>query len=191
MTYNFGFAFPIPHSPFPMNVVLIGYRGTGKTTVAQQLALRLGWDWVDADVEIELRAGKSIAAIFADDGEPTFRELESHVLAATIGRPQIVLAAGGGVVLREDNRRLLRTAGKVVWLTADVATILARVAADQTTAIRRPQLTTAGGEAEVRQLLARRTPLYRELADLEIDTEGRTPAEIVEEIVEAMLNDKC
>ncbi len=166
-----------------MNVVLIGYRGTGKTTVAQQLALRLGWDWVDADVEIELRAGKSIAAIFADDGEPAFRDLESQVLAAMIGRERIVLAAGGGVVLREENRRLLKTAGKVVWLKADVATILARVAGDQTTAGRRPQLTTAGGEAEVRQLLAQRTPLYRDLADLEIDTEGRTPAEIVEEIV--------
>ena len=174
-----------------MNVALIGYRGTGKTTVAQQLALRLGWDWVDADVEIELRAGKSIASIFADDGEPVFRDLESQVLAQTIVRDRIVLAAGGGVVLREENRRLLRTAGKVVWLTADVTTILARVAGDQTTASRRPQLTTAGGEAEVRQLLAQRTPLYRELADLEIDTEGRTPAEIVEEIVGKMLNDKC
>jgi shikimate kinase len=174
-----------------MNVVLIGYRGTGKTTVAQQLALRLGWDWVDADVEIELRAGKSIAAIFADEGEPAFRDLESQVLAATIGRERIVLAAGGGVVLREENRRLLRTAGKVVWLTADVATILARVAADRTTAVRRPQLTTAGGEAEVRQLLAQRTPLYRQVADMEIDTEGRSPAEIVEEIARKMLNDKC
>jgi shikimate kinase len=173
-----------------MNVVLIGYRGTGKTTVAQQLALRLGWDWVDADVEIELRAGKSIASIFADDGEQTFRDLESQVLAATIGRARIVLAAGGGVVLRDDNRRLLGTAGKVVWLQADVATILARVAGDQTTAGRRPQLTTAGGESEVRQLLAQRTPLYHELADLEIDTEGRTPAEIVEEIVEEMIKDK-
>jgi shikimate kinase len=169
-----------------MNVVLIGYRGTGKTTVAQQLALRLGWDWVDADVEIELQAGKSIVAIFADDGEQAFRDLESQVLATTIGRERIVLAAGGGIVLRDENRRLLRTAGKVVWLTADVATILARVAGDQTTAGRRPQLTTAGGEAEVRQLLARRTPLYRELADLEIDTDGRTPAEIVEEIIKVM-----
>ena len=170
----------------PMNVVLIGYRGTGKTTVAQQLALRLGWDWVDADVEIELRAGKSIAAIFADEGEPAFRDLESQVLAETIGRERIVLAAGGGVVLREENRQLLRTAGKVVWLTADVATILARVAADQTTAIRRPPLTTAGGEAEVRQLLAQRTPLYRQVADQEIDTEGRSPAEIVEEIIKVI-----
>jgi shikimate kinase len=174
-----------------MNVVLIGYRGTGKTTVAQQLALRLGWDWIDADVEIELRAGKSIAAIFADDGEPTFRDLESQVLAATIGRERMVLAAGGGVVLREENRRLLRTAGKIVWLKADVATILARVAADQTTAGRRPQLTTAGGETEVHQLLQKRMPLYQELADLEIDTKGRTPSEIVEGIMTKMLDDKC
>src|SRR4051812_7830484 len=99
-----------------MNIALIGYRGTGKTAVAQQLALALGWDWVDADVEVELRSGKSIAAIFADDGEAAFRDLESAVLADLIDREQAVLALGGGVILREHNRELLRRAGLVVWL---------------------------------------------------------------------------
>ena len=74
-----------------MNVVLIGYRGTGKTTVARPLSLRLGWDWVDADVEIEIRAGRSIAAIFADLGEPAFRDLESAVLADLVERPNLVV----------------------------------------------------------------------------------------------------
>jgi shikimate kinase len=95
---------------FTMNIALIGYRGTGKTTVAQQLALRLGWDWVDADVELELRAGKSIAAIFADDGEPAFRDVETIVLSDVIRRDRTVLALGGGVVLRPENRALLRPA---------------------------------------------------------------------------------
>lgn len=172
-------------------ITLIGYRGTGKTTVARQLALALGWEWVDADVEIELRAGKSIAAIFADDGEAKFREVETQVLADLAARARsledrLVVAAGGGAVVREDNRRTLGNAGPVVWLVADVATILARVAADETTAARRPNLTTSGGEPEVRQLLAARTPLYRACATLEVDTSGKSPAEIVREIVKGL-----
>src|SRR5262245_40480567 len=104
-----------------MVVALIGYRGSGKTAVAQLAALRLGWDWVDADVEIELRAGKSIAAIFADTDEATFRDLESAVLADLLQRDKTVLALGGGVILREANRNLLQTVrsehdGKIVWL---------------------------------------------------------------------------
>ena len=82
-------------SAFPL--VLIGYRGAGKTTVAQQLALALGWEWIDADVEVELRAGKSIAAIFADDGEQVFRDWEAQTLADSLRRERVVLAAGGGV----------------------------------------------------------------------------------------------
>src|SRR5690348_4091507 len=100
----------------PQNLVLIGYRGTGKTTVAQLLALRLGWDWIDADVELELRAGKSIAAMFADDGEPAFRELETQVLADLVRREKAVIAAGGGAVMKDANRAALALAGCVVWL---------------------------------------------------------------------------
>ena len=196
---------------------LIGYRGVGKTSVAQLLALRLGWDWVDADVEIELRAGKSIAAIFADDGEPAFRDLESAVIAELtgVGQPsrlskdkrdafptpdltgqagtplhevsRLVLACGGGAVLRLENRQALQAAGKVVWLQARPETILERIATDATTAGRRPQLTTSGGAIEVQELLAQRLPLYQQCANLTIDTEGKSPAEVAEEIL-ARLN---
>ena len=86
-------------------IALIGYRGTGKTTVAQLLARRLGWDWVDADVEVELRAGKSIAAIFADDGEPAFRDLEAQVVAELCSRERTVFASAAGPILREDQSR--------------------------------------------------------------------------------------
>src|SRR5262245_20065648 len=127
-----------------MNLSLIGYRGTGKTTVARLLALQLGWEWVDADVEIQLRAGKSIATIFADDGETAFRDLESLVTVALAGRNRIVIATGGGVVLREENRRRLRLSGKVVWLMAAPQTIMARMAQDSSTGERRPALTKAG-----------------------------------------------
>src|SRR5258707_496267 len=169
-----------------MNIALIGYRGTGKTTVARQLARSLGWDWIDADVEVELAAGKSIAAIFADDGEPAFRDREAIVLADLIQRDHTILALGGGVVLRPANRTLVRQAGRVVWLTATPETIAERMAADATTSSRRPNLTAAGGLDEIRRLLNERSPLYRQCCDLEIDTEAKAPAEVAAEILEKL-----
>lgn len=177
---------PADASGSSLRLALIGYRGAGKTTVARQLALALGWDWVDADVEIELRAGKSIAAIFADDGERAFRDLESQVLADLLGRERLVAAAGGGAVLREANRQALAARARVVWLRASVDTILERVAQDASTAGRRPNLTTSGGAAEVIELLSQREPLYRQCAEIEIDTEGKTPPAIAAEIVERL-----
>ena len=165
-----------------MNVILIGYRGTGKSTVARLVAERLGWQWIDADVEIEKRAGKSIASIFADESEDRFRDLESAMLQDCAGRNRIVLAAGGGAVLRAENRKLLRQLGHVVWLCASPETILKRVAADPTTSTRRPNL-TAGGEQEVLDLLAARTPIYRQCAHRMVDTEDRTPDDVADEIV--------
>ena len=96
--------------------------------------MRLGWDWVDADVEVELRAGKSIAAIFADDGEPAFRDLEAAVVADLCRRERTVIALGGGAVLREDNRAAIARCGAVVWLQASVDAIVAAAGAR----IRRP-----------------------------------------------------
>jgi shikimate kinase len=164
------------------SILLIGYRGTGKTTVAKLLAARRGWDWIDADDEIERRAGKSIAEIFADDGEAVFRNLESHVVADPCRWRRAVIALGGGAVMNEENRTAIRLAGRVVWLTATVETLSRRLAADATTASRRPNLTSSGGMTEIETLLATREPIYRACATFEVDTEGKTPAEIVEEI---------
>jgi shikimate kinase len=174
-------------------IFLIGYRGTGKTTVARELAARLGCDWIDADDVIEARAGKSIAQIFADDGEGTFRDLEAGAVGALsrpstssgpIGKRHKVVALGGGAVLREENRLAICSAGGlVVWLMASTDTILERVAADSATANRRPNLTTGGGRSEVEALLAQRTPLYRECATLIVDTEGKSAAAVADEIV--------
>ena len=167
-------------------IALIGYRGTGKTTVARLLALKLGWDWVDADVEVELRAGKSIAAIFSDEGEQAFRDLEAEVTAQLCQRISTVLALGGGVVLREDNRKMLEQCGAVVWLRAEAATIARRMAGDETTSERRPNLTNHGGRTEIDQLLAERTPIYRSCATLEVDTDNREPAEIADDVASAI-----
>lgn len=153
-----------------MNLVLIGYRGAGKTLVAQRLALALGWNWVDADVEIELAAGASIKAIFEAGGEARFREFEAATLQQLAERDQTVIAAGGGVVLREENRRLLAAMGKVIWLKAPIDALARRIAIDATTAQRRPNLTAQGGRDEIARLLAQREPLYRQCADLEVET---------------------
>ena len=166
-----------------MLLSLIGYRGTGKSTVARLVALGLGWEWIDADVEIEWRAGKSIKAIFEDDGESTFRDLESAMLADLCRRQNVVLALGGGVVLREENRRTIKSAGPVVWLTASAEALAERIAADATTAERRPNLTAQGGITEIIAMLDRRAPLYRECASHVVDTEGKAPAAVADEIV--------
>lgn len=164
-------------------IALIGYRGTGKTTVAQQIALRLGYDWVDADVEIELALGKSIAEIFAELGEAAFRATETRVLNELCQRERAILALGGGAVLAPANRGLIKKCRAVVWLTASAETLEQRLAGDPTTAQRRPKLTDRGGRTEIEALLTQREPIYRACATLEVDTEDRTPAEIAEQIV--------
>jgi shikimate kinase len=166
-----------------MILTLIGYRATGKTTLAKLLAAGLGWDWIDADVEIERRAGKSIAQIFAQQGEPAFRDLEAEVIADLCRRDRLVVAAGGGAPLRPQSRRAMREAGKVVWLTAKPETILARMSADSTTAARRPDLTNKDPLAEIDHLLEIRTPIYQESAHVAVDTEGKTPEELMATII--------
>jgi shikimate kinase len=166
-----------------MNLVLIGYRATGKTSLARLLAERLGWDWIDADVEIERRAGKSIKRIFAEDGEPAFRDLEAEVIADLCRREQLVLAAGGGAPMRPQSRQAMRASGKVVWLKAKPETIHARMSGDATTSSRRPDLTDKGGLEEIVQLLARREPIYRESAHWEVDTESKSLEHLTDEIL--------
>jgi shikimate kinase len=167
-------------------IALIGYRGTGKTTVAQILARQMKWDWVDADVEVELRAGKSIAAIFADEGEQAFRDLESLVVDDLCTRERTVLALGGGVILRETNRSRIATCQAVVWLQASAEVLAERIAQDAATAGRRPNLTNHDGRTEIEVLLAQRDPFYRTCATLEVDTENKEPAEIAGEIFAAV-----
>jgi len=164
-------------------VTLIGYRATGKTTLAKLLAERLGWDWIDADVEIEHRAGKSIAKIFAEEGEPAFRDLEARVIADLCRSEHLVLAAGGGAPLRLESRQAMRQAGQVVWLKARPETIGARMSGDATTASRRPSLTDKNPWDEIVQLLQVREPIYRETAHFAIDTEGKSPTELTVEIL--------
>lgn len=166
-------------------IALIGYRGTGKTTVARHLARILGFDWVDADVEIELQAGKSIAEIFSESGEPVFRDLESQIVARLSQQERTVVALGGGAVLRKENQICLADCRLVAWLKAPAEVIAERLEADPTTAGRRPNLTNHGGRTEIDQLLRHREPIYRACATLEVDTEDKDPTEIADEIASA------
>ena len=165
-------------------IFLIGYRGSGKTTVGRALAARLGWDFLDADERIESAAGMSIKDIFATQGETAFRDRESAVLTQLAALTRTVVATGGGVVLREPNRALLRS-GFVAWLTASAETLARRIHDDPTTATRRPNLTASGGVEEVRALLAVRTPLYAELADFVADAEQLSPDAAADAILAA------
>jgi shikimate kinase len=168
-------------------LALIGARGTGKTTVGRLLAARRGWDFADVDDRIEAGAGKSVADIFATEGEAGFRDREAAALAELCARPRCVVATGGGAVVRESNRPLIRGAGFVVWLTAAPEVLWARLCADPATAARRPNLTAAGGAAEVRALVAAREPLYRALADFALDTGTLSPEAAADAILTAWI----
>src|SRR5438552_4248605 len=154
-----------------MNVVLIGYRGSGKTTVGQKLADRLWLSFVDTDEMITRAAGKMIREIFEQDGEGKFRELEIAAIREACGRKDHVIALGGGAVLRQENRDLLKQAGhKIVYLRCDPQVLLQRIASDPETGSMRPDLThLGGGIEEIRHLLAQREPLYREIMNFELD----------------------
>jgi shikimate kinase len=167
----------------PGHLVLIGYRGTGKSTVGRRLATALGLPIADADLEIVRRASKSIRAIFDEQGEDAFRDLESSVLADLLAAGRSVIATGGGVVLRPSNRTRLETAGTIVWLRAKPESILARLAADRQTGENRPPLTDKAAAAEVVELLKIRAPLYQSLAHEIVDTDEKTPEAIAREIL--------
>jgi len=166
-----------------MTLTLIGYRGTGKSSVAAPLAARLGFTSIDADAEIERRAGHTIREIFANEGESAFRQRERAVLEELFARDRLVIAAGGGAVLDATTRGRMRTAGPVIWLRASVDAIERRIAEDVSTASRRPALTALGGRREIEATLAIREPLYRECAGIIVDTDGRSIDEIVEQIL--------
>jgi len=165
-----------------MNVFLIGYRGTGKSTVSRLVAERWGRAWVDADEWLERKAGRTIREIFASDGETAFRDLETEVVVELAARDETVIALGGGAILRETNRTAIRGRGLVVWLQASAPVLASRLQHDPSTGERRPALTSLSGLAEIEQLLAVREPLYRLCADLVIDTEDREPADVADEI---------
>ena len=166
------------------NVVLIGFMGTGKTSVGRLLATRLGCAFHDLDKKIEERHGMSIPEMFAQHGEAYFRACEKDAVRAASARTNLVIATGGGTVKDAENVALLRTNGILVALAADVDTILQRTQ----TRGKRPVLDGADAgdrRAAVARLLEERRHLY-ESADITVDTSGRAPLEVAEHIMQAL-----
>jgi shikimate kinase len=158
------------------NLVLIGMMGTGKTEVGKRLAAKLGWCLADTDELLKQRAGQSITEIFRCHGEPYFRGLERELIRELAKRRGLVIATGGGVVLNAENIADLRAGGILVWLEAKTETLFARLQGDES----RPLF---GCEADLTALLCAREPLYRDAAQLRVDTTGRTVLQVAEEIL--------
>ncbi len=167
-----------------MNVILIGYRGCGKSTIGRKLADRLWQTFVDVDELIVRRAGKTIKRIFEEDGEPHFRDIESDVLREVLAADETVIALGGGTVIREENRRLIQASrSKVIYLRCEVEVLHQRIHADDKTSETRPALTHLGGNLEEIQLkLAEREPLYRQVMTAEFDVTHQTVDDAVHRI---------
>lgn len=161
-----------------INIVLVGFMGTGKTSVANQLAAMTGMRLLDMDTSIEERAQKPITRIFSEDGEPAFRKLE-HELAAELATPHnLIISTGGGIVVNPENVQMLSQGGLVVCLQASVDEILRRVAHDTT----RPLLQTQDRRAKIETLLAARKHLY-DAIPFQIQTNGRAVSDIAQEIL--------
>lgn len=150
----------------PENIYLVGLMGAGKTTIGKALAKRLGWRFVDSDHEIEARTGVNIPTIFEIEGETGFRRRETQVLRELTALSNIVMATGGGAVIAEENRRLLRENGLVAYLDVSPAQLYERTRHDRN----RPLLQVPDPLKRLQELLAVRDPLYREVADLVIDS---------------------
>ena len=170
-------------------ITLIGYRGTGKSTVAAILSHLLGVPWCDADIRLEEKRGCSITTLIREQGQNYFRDEESLLLKELLVDCAGVLATGGGVVLRQHNRELLHSAGRpTVWPTASAEVVRSRLALDPTTAQRRPALSGTDPLAEVASALEAREPLYRECADLIIDTHSATADQAARAIIDWLEN---
>jgi shikimate kinase len=162
-----------------MNIVLIGYRGTGKSSVARLLAERLNWPLISTDTELVKKAGMPVPEIIKTRGWDYFRNLESHICHQLGTKDRTIIDTGGGAILRKENVEALRQRGRIFWLTAEIATIAERIKSNAD----RPSLTGKKSFVEeIEEVLAERLPLYQAAADHTIPTDGRTIADIADDI---------
>lgn len=173
---------PAPEG-IPENIFLVGLMGAGKTTVGKLLAKRLGKVFYDCDQEIERATGVKVPVIFEIEGEVGFRAREAKMLAELVNRKNIVLATGGGAVLAEANRKLLSENGVVVYLRAATAGLWQRTRHDKN----RPLLKTADPRARLEQLFAERDPLYRDVADIIVDTGDQSLSSLAHKLEHKLL----
>lgn len=163
------------------NVILVGFMGSGKSSVGRVLARRLQFQFVDTDLIISQNAGCEISAIFASQGEEAFRDLETEALRSMGAMEHCVIATGGGIVVKERNHALLRSLGVVVCLKADPEVIFERVSRNT----KRPLLQTPDPRATVMALLAARQPLYEHVAEVTIDGSSLQHEEVADQVIDA------
>ncbi|MHC4182650.1 MAG: shikimate kinase [Planctomycetota bacterium] len=166
-----------------MNIVLIGFRGTGKSTVGKLLANRLKRDFIDTDEYIESATGKTIKDIFEEEGEESFRKTEVETIAKLSKMKNKIIAAGGGVVLRDKNVKSLKSNGFLILLEATPEIIHDRIRQDKKTTQQRPSLTNKKSFDEIKHLIDKRQPLYENAANYTINTSYVSCEDIVEEII--------
>ena len=166
------------------NIVLEGFMGSGKSTVSELLSEELMLELIDTDEVIEDTEGRTINEIFETEGEASFREMETDLLEAIDSDHwrEFVISLGGGMPVKEENRELLRKIGKVIYLRAKPETIFERVKDDD----KRPLLKTEDPLAKIEELLEKRAAFYEDVADMIIDTDGKTPSEITKEIIDKL-----
>ncbi len=166
------------------NIILEGFMGSGKTTVSELLADKLSLDLIDTDEAIEDTEGRTIKDIFAAYGEDAFRQMETELLSDIVKDHwrNMVISLGGGLPLREENRALLKEAGKVIYLKTSPESVYERIKGDTT----RPLLACEDPMARIKELLDERSKIYESAADIVVSTDGRTPLEVTEEIIEKL-----
>lgn len=172
--------------PFDQNIVLIGFMGTGKTTVANALRQRFGMDVIEMDQIIAEREGMSISEIFRVHGEPYFRDAETRLLVELQQQSNVVISCGGGTPLREVNVAEMKKNGKVVLLTAEPETVFDRVKDSHD----RPVIENNKNAAYIAELMEQRRPKYEAAADIIIHTDGKSAAQICEEIAAEVCAEK-
>lgn len=172
-----------------MNIILIGYRGSGKTSAGRELAKLLDRPFFDTDRMVFAKTGRTIREIVEASGWQAFREAEKAVIAELSGFDRVVVALGGGAVMDPDNVSMLRAGGRFVWLQADARILALRMGREQNGAAQRPSLTGAGVLAEIEEVLKVRLPVYRAVADAIVDTAGKDIAGIAAEIASRLGND--
>jgi shikimate kinase len=173
-----------------MNIILIGYRGSGKTTVGRELARLLGRPFFDTDRMIFAKTGRTIPEIVETSGWQAFREVEKTVIAELSSLDDAVIAVGGGAVMNPDNVAMLGERGLFVWLRADARVLALRMGKEKNGTVQRPSLTGAGTLEEIEDVLAKRLPVYGSVADVIVDTAGKDLAGIAAEIAVRLEEDR-